>query len=63
MTKSILADVTDIPEQVFEKFLENLGDAGMSPQLVARFRKALLEDKTFTDRALKTAVMGEEQRS
>ena len=37
-----------------------LRDAGVSAELVARLRKTLLEDKTFTERALKEAVLGEE---
>jgi len=32
----------------------------MSAELVARLRKTLLEDKAFTERALKDAVFGEE---
>lgn len=62
MNKSPKRDVTaDIPGQVFEKFLEALGGTDVSPELIARLRKALLEDKTFTERALKAAVLGEEQ--
>jgi hypothetical protein len=51
----------DIPRQVFEKFLEALGDSDVSPKLIARLRKTLLEDQTFTDPALKAAVLGEEE--
>ncbi len=62
MTISLKIDVTaDIPGQVFEKFIEALGGTDVSPELIARLRKALLEDKTFTERALKAAVLGEEQ--
>ena len=43
-----------------EKFLEALGGTDVSPELIARLRKTLLDDKTFTERALKTAVLGEE---
>ena len=50
----------DVPAQVFEKFLQALGDAGVSTELVARLRKTLLEERTFTDPALKAAVFGEE---
>lgn len=50
----------DVPAEVFEKFLQALGGAGASAELVARLRKALLEDRTFTERALKSAVLGEE---
>ena len=47
-------------KQVFEKFLEALEGAAVSAELIARLRKTLLEDKTFTERALKAAVLGEE---
>jgi hypothetical protein len=53
----------DIPGQVFGKFLEALRCADVSPELIVRLRKALLEDKAFTDRALKAAVLGEEQKT
>jgi hypothetical protein len=62
MTTSPTIEATaDIPGQVFEKFLEALGGTDVSPELIARLRKTLLEDNTFTERALKTAVLGEEQ--
>jgi hypothetical protein len=51
---------TDVPAQVFEKFLQALEVSGVSAELIARLRKTLLEDKTFTERALKEAVLGEE---
>jgi len=50
----------DIPAQVFEKFLQALGGTGASAELVTRLRKTLLEDKSFNDRALRTAVLGED---
>jgi tripartite-type tricarboxylate transporter receptor subunit TctC len=50
----------DVPTQVFDQFLEALASAGVSADLVARLRKALLEEKTFTDRALKAAVLSDE---
>jgi hypothetical protein len=52
--------IVDVPAQVFENFLEALRDAGASPELIARLRKALLEDKIFAEHALKAAVFGEE---
>ena len=50
----------DVPVQVFEKFLHELGCAGASPEMVACLRKTLIEDKTFTERALKEALFAEE---
>lgn len=55
--------IADIPGQVFEQFLKILGETAISPALVGRLRKALIEDKTFTERALKAAVLGEEKVS
>lgn len=59
-TSSKMDGTPDVPVQVFEKFLQALGGAGASAELVARLRKALLEDRTFTERALKSAVLGVE---
>ena len=50
----------DVPAQIFEEFLKALEADGASPELITRLRKTLLENKTFTDRALKAAVFGEE---
>ena len=52
--------VQDVPDQVFKKFLEALQGSGASAQLVARLSKTLLEDKAFSDVALREAVLGEE---
>lgn len=61
MTKSYKAEGTlDVPVQVFEEFLQALKNSGTSVERVTRLRKALLEDRTFTERALKAAVLGEE---
>jgi len=51
---------TDLPTQVFEQFLIDLVGAGIPAEVVARLRKTLLEDRVFTDAALKQAVLGEE---
>lgn len=51
---------TDVPAQVFEKFLQDLATAGVSAELVDRLRKALLQEKVFTERALIAAIFGEE---
>jgi hypothetical protein len=59
MTTS-LEGTPDIPVQVFERFLKALEDTAESAELVARLRKTLLEDQTFTESALKVAVLGEE---
>jgi hypothetical protein len=53
-------ETPDVPAHVFEKFLQAIEEAGVSPELVARLRKTLLEQGTFTERALQAAVLGEE---
>jgi hypothetical protein len=50
----------DIPTQVFEKFLQALNGAQLPADVVARLRKTLLQDKSFTERALKEAILSEE---
>ncbi|MBN1354548.1 MAG: hypothetical protein JW994_07775 [Candidatus Omnitrophica bacterium] len=56
-------ETQEVPIKVFEKFFQVLEKAGVSSELVARFRKTLLEDKTFTETALKEAIFGEESAS
>jgi hypothetical protein len=50
----------DVPAQVYEKFLEALGEASVSTELISRLQKVLLEDCTFTEEALRAAILGEE---
>jgi hypothetical protein len=50
----------DIPTRVFEKYLQALVEAKVSPEVISRLRATLLGDKSFTERALKDAVFGEE---
>ncbi len=59
-TSPTIEGTPDVPAQVFERFLRALEGASAPAELVTRLRKALLEDKTFTERALKEAVLGEE---
>jgi hypothetical protein len=60
MTSPASATAADVPTQVFEKALEELAVAGLPEELVTRLRKTLLEDRAFTENALKKAVFGEE---
>jgi hypothetical protein len=50
----------DVPARVFEKYLQALVEAKASPEVISRLRATLLEDKSFTERALKDAIFGEE---
>jgi hypothetical protein len=60
MATSTSEGTRDVPARVFERFLQSLEQSGESVELVGRLRKTLLEDKTFTDRALKEAILAEE---
>jgi len=46
----------DVPELVFSTYLQDLEAAGAAPELVARLRKVLLADKTYTERAINDAL-------
>jgi hypothetical protein len=63
MTAPPTEGMPDVPTQVFEQFLQALEENGVSAELVARLRKTLLEEKTFTEGALKDAVLKEESLS
>lgn len=60
MTTSVKPDdQPNIPAQVFERFLHALSEEGMSEEFIARLSKTLLEEKTFSEPALRTAIFGE----
>jgi len=59
-TPTTVLKVTDVPAQVFEQFLIDLVGAEIPTEVVTRLSKTLLEDRIFTDTALKQAVFGEE---
>src|SRR5207245_9874663 len=56
-SSSTSMEVSDVPTQVFEKFLEALAEAQLPADLVVRLRMTLIEDKSFTDAALTAAVL------
>jgi hypothetical protein len=58
-TKTNHAMRGDIPAQVFESFLRALEASRASTELVARLRKTLLVDKSFTENALEEALFPE----
>jgi len=63
MTTALIAEGTrDVPTQVFQKFLQALGEAGAGVELVVRLQKTLIEERAFSERALKQAVLGEESQ-
>jgi hypothetical protein len=54
---SVLAEV---PKQIFEQTLAKLADQKLPDEIVARLRKALIEDATFNEAAIRTALFGTE---
>jgi hypothetical protein len=52
--------IPDVPTRVFDEFIDALKAANVPDELVSRLRNVLLEQPTFTDNALKAAVLGEE---
>lgn len=56
-------ETPDVPSQVFESFLEALRDTNVSPEVIDKLRRTLLEDKKYTERALKEAVLSEVPRT
>jgi len=53
-------ETTDLPTKVFREFLVRLGDAGVAPELLERLTKTLIDDKNFTERGLRAAVLPED---
>ena len=51
---------SDIPVQVFEAVLKALSEKGMAAEKVAALRKVLIEDRNFSEAALRAAVLSEE---
>lgn len=55
-----LARTADVPALVFETFLQALDSAHLPAELIAQLHRTLLEEKTFTERALKGAILTED---
>ena len=51
---------SDVPTQVFSRFVDALTAEGVPPDVVNRLRVVLLVEKSFTDRALRAALLGED---
>jgi len=46
----------EVPKQIVETFLTELGNSGVSADMVARLRKVLLDEMTFTEGAIREAL-------
>ena len=60
MTQTTTIKSGDVPTRIFEEFLIALPDGPGKAELVNRLRKTLLSDRNFTDKALRSAVLGED---
>ena len=52
--------IQDIPSRVIENFLQELEGTGATDEMIARLHQTLIEDKSFTESALKKAIFGKE---
>lgn len=50
---------TGVPKQVFEKFLVDLPEKGVSVDVVARLQKTLIDQGNITEFAIKKALFGD----
>ena len=53
-------EAPDVPAQVFEKFLADAAAAGLPAEMITRLRATLIDERAFSDRALRAAVLAEE---
>ena len=51
---------SDVPAQIFEAVLVALAETKVEADKIARLRKTLIEDANFTEQAIRSAVMSEE---
>ncbi|WP_374652292.1 hypothetical protein [Dongia sp.] len=53
----------DVPTQVFESFIKKLEADGESKELIERLRKAIVVNRTLSDRELLKAIFPGEEAS
>lgn len=53
--------IPEVPKQVFEKFLAELGKSGVADDVVARLRNALFDARGFNEAALRAALFPADQ--
>lgn len=47
---------TDVPRQIFEKFVEELKAIGLADEALERYRKTFIEERNITEIAIKTTI-------
>jgi len=62
MSENLVGQKTvEVPEQVFEEFLARLGGTkNISPELISRLKKLILETKNVNEKALRGVLLPEE---
>lgn len=50
--------IANIPEQIVDKFLEQLGTEKTPPEIIARLKRTLVEDADFSEAGLRAALTG-----
>lgn len=52
---------SEVSDTIVEEFLKQLVDAKISENIINQLRKLLLEERNFTESAIKTALLSEDQ--
>lgn len=52
---------SEVSDTIVEEFLKQLADAKISENIINQLRKLLLEERNFTESAIKTALLSEDQ--
>ena len=56
MTPPKKTEIKDVPTRIFEAFVQALESSGVSVDLRDRLRKALLEERRYSEAALRSAL-------
>lgn len=56
-----IKEFSDVPTQVFQGFLDDLKKVNISPAIVESLKNTLLNDKIFSEKALRAAIFPEDQ--
>lgn len=54
-------DESEVPNRIFKEFVEDLKSEKVDPTVCERIRKALLEARDCSEKALRDAILKEEQ--
>ncbi len=59
--KPLTNEVQDVPQKIFEKFLEELKNVEVSSDVVDRLKVVILSEDTPSEQTLKTALFSDTQ--